>query len=160
MRVVSHGTKPACVSAALPFVPRFTTSFPTPQECPVTRVPISPEQLARYRETHRKRREARARALAGRRERAWAAARQAARLLKEEFGATRVVLFGSLAREGGRFFDERSDIDLAVWGVAPEQFFHAWAAVEARSEISFDLVDGALALPALRTEIESEGVEL
>nr|WP_290668423.1 nucleotidyltransferase domain-containing protein [Ardenticatena sp.] len=124
------------------------------------RYPPSPEQLARYRETHRKRREARARALAARRERAWAEARKAARLLKEEFGATRVVLFGSLAREGGRFFDERSDIDLAVWGIAPRRFFVAWAAVEALGETPFDLVDGALASPTLRAVIESEGVEL
>ena len=122
--------------------------------------PLTPEQLARYRETHRKRREARARALAARREQAWAEARKAARLLKEEFGAQRVVLFGSLVREGGRFFDERSDIDLAVWGLAPERFFDAWAAVERATSLPFDLVDGAHASASLLEVVEAEGVAL
>ena len=34
-----------------------------------------------------------------RKERAWSLARQAAALLREEFGAVRIVVFGSLARD-------------------------------------------------------------
>lgn len=49
-----------------------------------------------------------------------------AQKLVEEFGATRVYLFGSLAE--GRF-RLTSDIDLAVEGLAPEKFFKASAAI-------------------------------
>ncbi|GAP63170.1 hypothetical protein ARMA_1593 [Ardenticatena maritima] len=122
---------------------------------------ISPEQLARYRETHRKRREARARALAARREQAWAEARKAARLLKEEFGAQRVVLFGSLVREGGRFFDERSDIDLAVWGMGWRDLLRAWSRLNASPfTFAFDVMLIEDARPSLRERIEHEGVNL
>ncbi|HEY66354.1 MAG TPA: nucleotidyltransferase domain-containing protein, partial [Caldilineae bacterium] len=46
-----------------------------------------------------------------------AIARKAAEMLREEFGAIRVVLFGSLARGGP--FDMHSDVDLAAWGLDP-----------------------------------------
>jgi len=39
--------------------------------------------------------------------------------LVKHFGARRVVLFGSAARGG---IHERSDIDLAVWGIPPRIF--------------------------------------
>jgi len=122
---------------------------------------ISPEQLARYRESYRKRREARAQALAVRREAAWRAAREAAHLLKTEFGAQRVVLFGSLVREGGRFFDERSDIDLAVWGMGWRDVLRAWSRLNAPPfEFAFDVMLIEDARPTLRRRIEQEGVEL
>lgn len=53
-------------------------------------------------------------------------AQQMAEALVKEFGATKIILFGSLAR--GRFGGD-SDIDLAVEGISPEQFFTALAAV-------------------------------
>lgn len=72
-------------------------------------------------------RQARARARADR-----AAARARAHLpdlvhiLTARHAATRVILFGSLARGG---FRDDSDIDIAVEGVAPGRFFHALADV-------------------------------
>jgi predicted nucleotidyltransferase len=60
-------------------------------------------------------------------------------MLVREFGARRVYLFGSLAREGR--FHERSDVDLAVEGIAPERFFKAWAAAGACSGVPVELVD-------------------
>jgi predicted nucleotidyltransferase len=60
-------------------------------------------------------------------------------MLVREFGASRVYLFGSLAREGR--FHERSDMDLAVEGIAPERFFKAWAAAGAHSNVPVELVD-------------------
>lgn len=66
-------------------------------------------------------------------------ARRAAQVLVHEFGATRVYLFGSLAREGR--FHERSDVDIAAEGIAPEQFFKAWAAADACSDTSIEMVD-------------------
>jgi hypothetical protein len=61
---------------------------------------VTPEQMAVYRETARRRRLRKQQELTIRRERALALVRQAATLLKEAFGAGRVVLFGSLARGG------------------------------------------------------------
>ncbi len=74
---------------------------------------VTPEQMAIYREGARRRRLREQQKLARRRERALALARRAAALLREDFGAERVMLFGSLAREG--VFDTRSDVDLAVY---------------------------------------------
>ncbi|PSB13047.1 DNA polymerase subunit beta [filamentous cyanobacterium CCP2] len=51
-------------------------------------------------------------------------AQQMADVLVQQFGATQVILFGSLAK--GRFTAE-SDIDLAVEGIEPAQFFAALA---------------------------------
>jgi|GEM_PF-5539003 len=47
------------------------------------------------------------------------------RVLMEEFGAKRVIPFGSFV-EG--FWHERSDLDLAVERVLPERFFKALTA--------------------------------
>lgn len=74
---------------------------------------VTPKQMAIYREGARRLREQQE--LARRRERALALARQAAAVLREDFRAERVVLFGSLARGG--IFDTHSDVDLAVWGL-------------------------------------------
>ena len=56
-------------------------------------------------------------------ERAWRMARDAADLLREQFGATRVVAFGSLAHR--ETFTLWSDIDLAAWGIPPGKFYPA-----------------------------------
>ena len=93
-----------------------------------------------------------------RRERAWHAARRAVEVLRGQFGAGQVILFGSLAREG--WFDDRSDIDLAVSDIPARQFFRASAAVAAGSEFIVDIIDLADCTPSLRTSIEREGVHL
>ena len=122
-------------------------------------MPVSKEALAIYRATAQRRAEARQRALEARRQRAWEAARTAAQLLKASFHASRVVVFGSLLREHG--FHERSDIDLAAWGLAPEDYFLAVARLqEIDPEFEIDLVDVAHCQPRLRAVIEQEGVTL
>ncbi|MGQ9554223.1 MAG: nucleotidyltransferase family protein [Anaerolineae bacterium] len=63
------------------------------------------------------------------REHLLAQARQAAAMLKSEFGAKRVVLFGSLAH--GAWFTPDSDVDMAVEGLSGERYWQAWRAVEA-----------------------------
>ena len=86
-------------------------------------------------------------------------ARQAARLLRRDFGAHKVVLFGSLA--AAERFLPWSDIDLAAWGIPAEQYFRAVAAVTGLSaEFKIDLVDPADCKPGLAAAIEHEGVEL
>ncbi len=91
--------------------------------------------------------------------RAWQVAQQAADLLRERFGATRVVVFGSLAHRS--WFTSWSDIDLAVWGIPPDAFYRAVALVTRLSpEFEIDLVESAECRPALQRVIEREGVEL
>jgi predicted nucleotidyltransferase len=93
-----------------------------------------------------------------RREEAWAAAREAAALLRLRFGAARVVAFGSLVHPG--FFSECSDIDVAVSGVPPAAFFEAWAAAGGVCPCDLDLVDLRDCSPGLRRLIDEEGIDL
>lgn len=59
--------------------------------------------------------------------RALVIAQRLAQILVDRYGATRVILVGSLSRGE---FAEGSDIDLAVTGVRPEVFFRAGADLE------------------------------
>jgi predicted nucleotidyltransferase len=97
--------------------------------------------------------------IAARKERGWKLAREAARLLKENFKAGRVMVFGSLAQETG--FTRWSDIDLAAWGIPPERYYAAVAAVTGLSaEFKLDLIDPKSCRPSLKEAIEREGVDL
>ena len=77
-----------------------------------TALKLTPEDMAIYRATAKREREQSRLALRHRARRARQCATEAARILKTEFGAYRVVLFGSLAKNAS--FHQRSDIDLAV----------------------------------------------
>lgn len=58
-------------------------------------------------------------------------------------------------------FTRWSDVDLAAWGVAPERFYAAVAAVTSlRADIPVDLVDAEQCSEDLKLAIEREGVEL
>lgn len=86
-------------------------------------------------------------------------AREAARRLREEFGARRVVLFGSAVEQSS--FTKWSDVDLAVWGVPPERFYAAVAAVTGLCvDIHVDLMDAEQCSESLKETIEREGVGL
>src|SRR3990172_10421579 len=106
----------------------------------MTALDLSPEALKKYRplDAIRKRRAKFSAEIASRRRRAMLAARKAAKLLKTEFGAKEVILFGSLARRGS--FMLYSDIDLAVRGIAPERFFAASAAIERVDQTKAELL--------------------
>jgi predicted nucleotidyltransferase len=83
----------------------------------------------------------------------------AAEVLRQQFGATRVVAFGSLARRD--WFTPWSDIDLAAWGLPPGAFYRAVAVVTGISpEFKLDLVAPEDCQPSLRHVIEREGVAL
>ena len=117
------------------------------------------EDLIKYRPWQAVERYGRDRDLIFRRNRAWEVARKAATILKERFGATRVLVFGSLAH--GAWFTPRSDIDLWVDGIPVENFFHAEADVEAvATGYKLDLVDSRECSPELLEQVEEEGVEL
>ena len=124
-----------------------------------TALKVTPEKMAIYRATARRRWEQEEQEVAARREQAWELARQAARLLREQFGASRVVAFGSLAHEA--WFGPRSDVDLAAWNIRPDRFYRAVAAVTGISpDFEVDLVDPADCRPAPRRAIEREGIDL
>ena len=90
---------------------------------------------------------------------AWEVARRAARLLRQRFGATRVVVFGSLAHDDR--FTQWSDIDLAAWGISADVFYKAVASVTGlSSQFKVDLVDPEDCRPDLRQAIKHEGVAL
>ncbi|OLP15361.1 hypothetical protein BST81_26815 [Leptolyngbya sp. 'hensonii'] len=61
----------------------------------------------------------------------------AAQLLRDLFGASRVVVFGSLVSDR---FNEASDIDLAVWDLPESRYFQAVGKLQGLSELAIDLV--------------------
>jgi predicted nucleotidyltransferase len=120
---------------------------------------ISPEEMETYRRTARERWKAEKKRREVRREHAWQLARQAAQLLKREFGVERVVVFGSLTHEGR--FNQWSDVDLAAWGLTSANWLRASAAVGKLSkEIEVNLVDVGSCSADLLAAIERDGVSL
>lgn len=125
-----------------------------------TAINLTPEEQQMYRPglAMQQRTEAEEKRLARRHSQAWRLARRAARLLRTQFGARRVVVFGSLAHAA--WFNPWSDVDLAAWGIPPERFYAAVAAVTGLSpRFKVDLVDPETCRPELRQVIEREGVE-
>ncbi len=121
--------------------------------------PYSQEQLAAYKHTVREREQARKQADAERRLAALEVARQAAALLKNEYGATRVVVYGSTAH--GCWFNSESDIDLIAAGIPAKLYWRAWNAIDALTpEFEVNLVDWEDATPALLESVEREGIVL
>jgi predicted nucleotidyltransferase len=120
---------------------------------------ITPEEMEAYKRMARQRWQAEQEQLQSRRAKAEELARQAARLLKDQFGVSRVLVFGSLIHPGS--FTAWSDIDLAAWGLTSKNWLRAMAAVQSLSrEIEINLVDVDACSPALLKVIEKEGVEL
>ena len=112
-----------------------------------------------YQLTAQKRVQKQQEAVVKRQEKAWKLAQTAASLLKEEFGAAQVAIFGSLLQP--KLFHRRSDIDLAVWGLDESEYFRAVSRLLSLDpDISFDLVEVEHASSGLREKIESEGQSL
>lgn len=86
---------------------------------------ISPEKMAEYRQTARRRLSEIRLETEQRRANALEVARKASELLKTTYGVKQVVLFGSLSRDG--VFDDHSDIDLAVEGLDEQEYYKALA---------------------------------
>lgn len=94
-----------------------------------------------------------------RRAKALELAKKASFLLRKRYGAKKVVVFGSLART--KAFCAWSDIDLAAWGIVPDKFFSAVAAVTGLSpDFKIDLVEPDTCREAIRASIEKHGVEI
>ena len=120
---------------------------------------LTPAALEVYRRTARERSVARQQRMTERRERAWAVARRAATLLKEEFGAKQVKVFGSLTVPS--YFHAGSDLDLAVWGMDERRYFEAAGRLlDFDADFSIDLVEFEQARPSLQAAITQEGISL
>lgn len=120
---------------------------------------LSPQEIAAYQDAAHQRHLAAQHELRRREQHAWQLARQAATLLRTQFNASRVVVFGSLLHTN--MFHEWSDIDLAAWGVHAHDTLRAIGMVmDLTSTIQINLVDITTATPRLRATIEREGVDL
>lgn len=72
--------------------------------------------------------------------RAWQTAYQVATLLYEAFGATQVVVFGSLTEPMA--FTKQSDIDIAVSGLSNDDYDKAWNAIwDLKSGFKIDIIN-------------------
>ena len=122
---------------------------------PILLSPIAPEQMAAYRLTATQREAARLQNLQSRRSHGMEIAQQAAQLLKQ-WGATKVVLFGSILRE---YFHETSDLDLAVQDLPEHLYFRAVAQLQDISSFTIDLVEINYVAPYIQEAI-AQGREL
>lgn len=107
-----------------------------------------------------KARQAQEKALAeNKRQQALAAAREIAILLKRDFAAQRVILFGSTLSP--EYFHLRSDIDLAALGIPAKTFLKAYAcATDLAKSFNLDLIDLKDCRQAFREKILTRGMEL
>ncbi len=79
--------------------------------------------------------------------------------IKKQYGARRVILFGSLAH--GAWFHPDTDVDLAVEGLEGSAYWKAWGLAEQIiDDRNVDLIDVATASRSLKKAIERYGVEL
>lgn len=124
----------------------------------LVRPSLSPEQLAIYRASAQKRQQAHHQRKLERQQQGWQVARRAAHLLKQEFNATQVILFGSMVEL--RRVHLESDIDIAVEGLADERYLTAVAALLDLSAFSVDLVQLEHVPPEIRAAIAQQGIVL
>ena len=119
---------------------------------------LSPEELAEYSrrlDQHFKNKKVDEALL----QRAWQTAHRVAAMLYEDFGATQVVVFGSLAKSDA--FSQWSDIDIAVWGIPADKYFRAvWEAEDISRLFEVDLVDFESCTTLFRERIESQAVRI
>ncbi len=92
-------------------------------------------------------------------EHAWETARKASQLLKEQYGVQRVRVFGSLVHEEA--FHPGSDIDLAVEGLKPSDYWEALTSVMfLDDQVSVEMVDQATCRSEIWAAVEREGIEV
>lgn len=87
---------------------------------------------------------------------ALAIAEKCAYVLKGQFGVKKVYIFGSVTGVGP--WHDRSDIDIAVEGLAPEDYFRALSALDEYlpSSLEIDLITLESAFPEMSANIRGE----
>lgn len=97
--------------------------------------------------------------LSARYDRAWTIAKEAAVILRTQFGVHRIVAIGSLTHK--QRYHQRSDVDLAVWELPEKKYYRAVAQLlYLEPEHEIDLVRIEDASDSLKKHIEQEGIEL
>jgi len=122
---------------------------------------LSAEEIGAYRPWLSMERHRRDPEVSVRKDEAWKVAQVVARMLKKRFKATRVVAFGSLVRKDS--FTLWSDIDLAVWGISPEEYYGAAGTamdIGLEKGIKVDVVDSEDCGTQFLVDIEKEGIDL
>ena len=120
---------------------------------------LTSEKLAEYQQTAQENWQKSQPKRESRRQNAWKLAQLASTLLKEQFGATKVMVFGSLVRED--CFTLWSDVDIAAWGIFPQDTFRAMGAVRDLDDtIEVNLVDVGTCNSELLNNILQEGIVL
>jgi uncharacterized protein len=120
---------------------------------------FSSSKLDEYRKTALRRQNVRISRVKTRRDQGWKLAQKAATLLRSQFQAKRVAVFGSLLHETR--FTPWSDIDIAAWGIPADQTFRAIGAVmDLDPSFEINLVDVNTCSPSLLKSIEEEAVDL
>ena len=90
-------------------------------------------------------------------QRAWKTAHQIAAMLYQDFGATRVAVFGSLAERD--WFTPWSDIDIAVWGLSDAAYCDALGKTTGFSpEFHVDLVNFEATKGLFRQRIQQQAI--
>jgi predicted nucleotidyltransferase len=93
------------------------------------------------------------------REQLLARVREAAAILKRQFGVKQVILFGSLADT--TWFVPDSDVDLAIEGLSNDNYWQAWKVVEdIIGNRPVDLIEIESAKESLLKAIQRYGLEL
>lgn len=92
-------------------------------------------------------------------EKAWELIPKLSKLLRDEYGAEKVQVFGSAIKL--EYFSITSDIDLAVWGIPANRYFLAATAADEFDEaFSVDVVDVRFCRLSLLKVIEAEGIDV
>ncbi len=92
-------------------------------------------------------------------QRAWQTAHKLAAMLYEDFGATQVAVFGSLAQQNR--FSKWSDIDIAVWGLSSDQYFRAvYETIGFSQEFDIDLVSFENCKGTFRDRIQKQVIPI
>ena len=92
-------------------------------------------------------------------EQAWQVAYEIATLLYDEFGATQVVIFGSLAEPIN--FTKSSDIDIAVWGLSDK--IHSdvyWKVKDIDTGFKIDLINFDTTKGLFRERIQQQAIPI
>ncbi len=91
--------------------------------------------------------------------RAWQTAYQVATLLYEKFGATQVVVFGSLTEPMS--FTKESDIDIAVSGLSDDAYNKAWNAIwDCKSGFKIDIINFDRSKGLFRERIKHQAISI
>lgn len=115
------------------------------------------EEIKKYHKFDKEREEKKKKELVSKYNQAWSLTREVAQILYHEYNAEKVVVFGSLSNID--YFNQWSDIDLAVWGIKPEVYFRAVAKVlSLSSKFKIDIVDPGDCSESLKEVIRKEGI--